>query len=215
MSRAEFMRQLEKLLQDIPEQERLDAMAYYNDYFDEAGEENEEQVLRELGSPEQVAANIKEDLGIEPEKEEKKPESEVPQYEPQVEVKEKKEQKTPWLLIIILLILASPVILGISGGVLGGLVAVVAAICGIAIAIIIGSIVCIVVGLLLFFLGIIRAFFSPIEAIATIGVGSLLVAIGTIGLVLFVWCIFKWIPALIKGIAKLVRKIFHKEKKGA
>ena len=74
MNRVEFMRQLESLLWDIPESDRLDAIAYYNDYFDEAGEENEEQVLQELGSPEQVAANIKEDLGIEPEKEEKKPE---------------------------------------------------------------------------------------------------------------------------------------------
>ena len=36
MNRVEFMKQLERLLWDIPENDRLDAIAYYNDYFDEA-----------------------------------------------------------------------------------------------------------------------------------------------------------------------------------
>ena len=51
MNRAEFMRQLERLLMDIPENDRLDAIAYYNDYFDEAGVENEARVIQKLGSP--------------------------------------------------------------------------------------------------------------------------------------------------------------------
>ena len=62
MNRVEFMGQLERLLWDIPESDRLDAIAYYNDYFDEAGAENEAQVIRELGSPGKVAAIIKADL---------------------------------------------------------------------------------------------------------------------------------------------------------
>ena len=62
MNRIEYMTKLASLLQDIPEVERKDAMKYYNDYFDEAGEENEEQVIREFGAPEEVAENIKADL---------------------------------------------------------------------------------------------------------------------------------------------------------
>ena len=62
MNRIEYMTKLASLLQDIPEIERKDAMKYYNDYFDEAGEENEEQVIREFGTPEEVAKNIKADL---------------------------------------------------------------------------------------------------------------------------------------------------------
>ena len=38
MNRIEYMTKLASLLQDIPEVERKDAMKYYNDYFDEAGE---------------------------------------------------------------------------------------------------------------------------------------------------------------------------------
>lgn len=62
MNRAEFMGQLERLLEDIPAYERQDALDYYNDYFDEAGPENEEEVIRKLGSPKKVAAIIKTNL---------------------------------------------------------------------------------------------------------------------------------------------------------
>lgn len=63
MSRTEFMNELRTLLQDIPEEEREEALQYYSDYFDDAGAENEEQVIRELGSPQKVAATIKDGLG--------------------------------------------------------------------------------------------------------------------------------------------------------
>ena len=59
MNREEFMRQLERLLQDISESERREALEYYNSYFDDAGEENESRVIQELGSPGKVAAIIK------------------------------------------------------------------------------------------------------------------------------------------------------------
>ena len=59
MSRKEFMERLEKLLWNISDSEREEALQYYNDYFDDAGEENEAEVIRELVSPEQVAQKIK------------------------------------------------------------------------------------------------------------------------------------------------------------
>ena len=59
MSRIDFMKALEALLQDISAEERKEAMQYYNDYFDDAGVENEPHIMSELGSPEKVAATIK------------------------------------------------------------------------------------------------------------------------------------------------------------
>mgnify|MGYP000650606235 CR=1 FL=1 len=61
MNRIEFMEELSRLLQDIPEEDRMDALNYYNDYFDDAGAENEKNVIDELESPEKVAAKIKAD----------------------------------------------------------------------------------------------------------------------------------------------------------
>ena len=62
MTRDAFMRELAYLLQDISEEDRQDALQYYRDYFDDTGPEREAAVLRELGSPERVAAIIRANL---------------------------------------------------------------------------------------------------------------------------------------------------------
>lgn len=59
MNRKKFLDELAFLLQDIDDFERKEAIQYYQNYFDEAGSENEQQVISELGSPEKVAAIIK------------------------------------------------------------------------------------------------------------------------------------------------------------
>lgn len=62
MNRTEFLEQLERLMWDIPESERKAALEYYQDYFEDAGAENEGKVIQELGSPGKVAAIIRADL---------------------------------------------------------------------------------------------------------------------------------------------------------
>lgn len=59
MNRAEFMRRLTELLGDVAPTEREEAIQYYNDYFDDAGEENESTVIASLGTPEELAQSIK------------------------------------------------------------------------------------------------------------------------------------------------------------
>jgi uncharacterized membrane protein len=58
MNRSEFMAGLRKLLVSIPEDEREEALQYYEGYFEDAGPENEGNVIKELGSPEKVASII-------------------------------------------------------------------------------------------------------------------------------------------------------------
>ena len=62
MNRAGFMSQLESYLADIPAAEREEALQYYNDYFEDAGAENEASVISSLGSPKEIADNIKAEL---------------------------------------------------------------------------------------------------------------------------------------------------------
>lgn len=59
MKRKEYMERLEQLLLVLPQEEREEALQYYSDYFDDAGIENEDRVILELGSPEEVAAKIR------------------------------------------------------------------------------------------------------------------------------------------------------------
>ncbi len=58
MTRTEFLAALEQLLASLPEDERRDALAYYEDYLDAAGPEQEAQAIAELGTPEEVAQKI-------------------------------------------------------------------------------------------------------------------------------------------------------------
>ena len=62
MNRAQFIKELERLLSDLPYGERQEAIQYYNDYFDDAGPEKEAQVIAELGSPAKVAKTIREGM---------------------------------------------------------------------------------------------------------------------------------------------------------
>lgn len=62
MNRTEFMSQLAMLLRNVSDGERDEALQYYNDYFDDAGAENEQSVIEALGNPARVAENIRREL---------------------------------------------------------------------------------------------------------------------------------------------------------
>ena len=66
MRKYAYLARLEELLAALPAQERQDALNYYEEYFDAAGSENEEQTAAELGDPAEVARNILEGEGVEP-----------------------------------------------------------------------------------------------------------------------------------------------------
>lgn len=67
MNKVEFLARLNQILSDLPEEERTEAVSYYEEYLAEAGPEREAELLMEFGSPERVAAEIRENLygGIE------------------------------------------------------------------------------------------------------------------------------------------------------
>lgn len=64
VNKTEFMKELEAHLSKTDARERAEALAFYNEYFDEAGIEKEQTVIQELGSPAQVAAQIKADAAV-------------------------------------------------------------------------------------------------------------------------------------------------------
>lgn len=65
MTASEFLQQLAENLQCLQDDERASAMAYYHEYFEEAGEENEAEAAERLGSPQSVAERIIRELGSE------------------------------------------------------------------------------------------------------------------------------------------------------
>lgn len=59
MTKEQFLARLEQLLADLPREDREDALQFYREYLEDAGPENEAAALEELGDVEQLAAQIR------------------------------------------------------------------------------------------------------------------------------------------------------------
>ena len=64
MNKQAYLAQLKELLAPLPEQERQDALNYYEEYFDVAGPEAEDATAAELGDPAEAARKILEGEGL-------------------------------------------------------------------------------------------------------------------------------------------------------
>lgn len=228
MNRQEFLRQLESLLMNIPEQERADAMAYYNDYFDEAGVENEQQVIQELGSPQKVAQSIIDDVKNSGHSQSHDYEEATSTYEQSTYQKqgayqsnaayqdvEKKKFKT-WqiVLIVILLILTFPVWIGLAAGLFGGLVGLLGGLFGVLVGLIGTGFGFVIGGIATFGAGLMTVMVVPVEGVACMGIGLLLTSIGVLLSLLFVLLSFVWLPKLVKAIIGWIKGLFHRNEGG-
>jgi len=64
MNKTEFLGQLRSKLKNLPASEVDEALSYYEEYFNDAGPDNEAETIAALGSPAEVAANIISDYAI-------------------------------------------------------------------------------------------------------------------------------------------------------
>mgnify|MGYP007102747674 CR=1 FL=1 len=59
MNRADYMAALRRALSVLPEEERANALRYYEEYFDDAGPENEAKAIEEKIAARQAARKAK------------------------------------------------------------------------------------------------------------------------------------------------------------
>lgn len=229
MSRWEFMRILEELLADISPNEREEALQYYNDYINDAGKENEAEVLASLGTPEQVAAIVKEGLdgsatgeftekGYQGATNQFK--NTVTKYEntksatnqPKKEEQKKESMSTGLMVLIVFLcILGSPVIIGLTCALFGIIISVVATIFSLIIAFVVVTVVLLVVAISLLISAIVVLFSDPLLGVALIAAAAIVAAVGILFLLLTVFLVGAVIPAIFRGIGYILSKIFGKK----
>lgn len=116
MTKYEYLAKLEQLLSSLPEQERRDAMNYYEEYFVSAGPEKEAEAIRELGTPEEAARKILEGSDAVP------PESGAPAYTAQPATAAARHGRIPTALWVVLGVVVGLVVLFGLLAALGGLV---------------------------------------------------------------------------------------------
>lgn len=205
MSRQEFMERLNRLLSDIPANERQEALNYYENYFEDAGPENEAKIIKELESPEKVAASIKKDLFGE----NYGSYTYVDRQVNQDKVKEQNAKTQRNILIALLLVLTFPIWIGLIGGLFGVFVGIIAAILGLGVAFIACAAVFLIVGCILIGVGITKIFLGFIPTgLVILGVGTLMLSAGILGVLALCWIIGKWMPRLITAVVDLCRRVF-------
>lgn len=64
MNKDAYMRALAVQLKRLPREDFERAIEYFEEYFEEAGEENEQQAIHDLGTPEVAARQIMMDLAV-------------------------------------------------------------------------------------------------------------------------------------------------------
>ena len=204
MNREQFIAQLARLLQDLPPAERQEAIRYYQEYFDDAGEENEDAVIQELGSPGKVVASIKanlqyggstfgandtdmENTGTESQTKDAdgwqnadtqgqsgqqqtwQNRSTLSPYA--MQARKPKRGVGGWALLIIILVFASPMLLGVGGGALGIFIGILATVFALWISFFAVAIGMIGGGIAVLIKGILHAISSPAAGLVSMGGG--------------------------------------------
>lgn len=230
MNREQFIAQLARLLQDLPPAERQEAIRYYQEYFDDAGEENEDAVIQELGSPGKVAASIKanlqyggstfgandtdmENTGTESQtKDADGWQNSSTQSPYAMQARKPKRGVGGWALLIIILVFASPVLLGVGGGALGIFIGILATVFALWISFFTVAIGMIGGGIAVLIKGILHVISSPAAGLVSMGGGLICIALGILCAVFFLWFTFQLCPRVLRTTLNFISRIVHKGK---
>ncbi|MEG0154515.1 MAG: DUF1700 domain-containing protein [Lachnospiraceae bacterium] len=227
MNRTEYMVKLETVLTDVSAEERCEALQYYNDYFDEAGAENEAQVIEELGSPVKLGATIR--AGLRGNDEESGEFRETGYTDTRFEEKEspakrgdtgyfpdgakEKNKRDIWKIvaIILLVLIVSPVAIPIVCCAVAIVFGIIVAAFGIFIGVLATMVALVVAGLVVVIWGLAKIFPAPAVGLVFVGSGLILLAIGLVGSVLMAKVCMVVLPGMFRFIVDLCRKPFHKK----
>lgn len=229
MSRKEYMDQLAYLLQDLPEEECNEALVYYEDYFDDAGPDKEDEVILELGSPQKVAAIIRADLsgnmedgGEFTEKGYSDPRFDGPKKEviPKA-VKRPEEEPKFWtnntlkgILFIVLLVTVArwiPRLIGLGSHAVSFIFGTLGVILAITLLAGLTAAILLLTGGGLMIGGVVRLLAVPVEGMMLLGGGVIVLGVGFL-MVAFAICFYgKFLPFLMHSIGVGMNKLRMRE----
>lgn len=192
MNKTEFLEQLRRKLKNLPPDEANEALSYYEEYFSDAGPENEAATIAELGSPAEVAAGIISDYAIK-------------------DVSGDGDKKSTGsslsvIWIVILGIFASPIALPLAIAAVAVIMALLISVFAVFLSLAASAIALIASGLFALICGAIVMFQSFASGIFFIGTGLVTIALGgALGLFII------WLTKItVRGIALLGARLLKK-----
>lgn len=218
MNRLEFMAKLRGALAGLPDEERANALRYYEEYFDEA--ENEEQAATDLGDPQHVAQQILQeyrDLTTVPLTANGAYGSNTAPAAGMANTAGALPQKRPfwmWVALIVLGIAALPVLLLVLGTLFTVAVSVIVVVGAVLLTVLLLAVVLPFAALLCGGVAVATSFLiwsNPADAILTLGFGLAGLGLGIFGLLLLLLLLkglSKVLPPLVRGVVALLRRPF-------
>jgi len=205
MNRADYMAALRRALSVLPEEERANALRYYEEYFDDAGPENEAKAIEELGEPAKVAAQILADY---------RELTAVPHTQP---IKEKRRWRgiSPLLLIVLVLLaipIGLPLVFGAGATVLGVLLAIVATVLAVIFAVLLilyGIPLALICGGAVLALLSCTLWATPANALVTLGNGLAAFAAGILLGLLSIKLSILFVPPVFRAFVAVLRAPFN------
>lgn len=223
MNAYEYLQALRAALAVLPDDEIDSAMRYYEDYFLDAGDENAAQVIEQLGPPEQVAEAILRDYtGVARRRPERFDEEKAQTVDGVPLGRDgkpltRKKGINPWMLacIVPLALIFGPIAVAVIGAIIvavvGLVIGVAACVVAVPAATLIGG------GALVLFSFLLWA--TPASALATLGAGLVVGAVGLLLVLLVIKLCILFVPPIIRGLVALIRwpieKIRNCLKRGA
>lgn len=186
MDRQKYLDELRKELRRLPREEYESAMAYYQEYFDEAGTEHEQQVIHDLGTPAEAASQIIREA------------ARKRMSEPVHSVK----KGVSTFRILVLAVFAVPIALPLAVALLMVLFAVGICVVFVWLCGFITSVACIGSGLTAAICGGLISGGQPATGLVNIGLGLLMIGFGLLALLLALWTG--------RFLIFIIRKIFSK-----
>ena len=193
MRKEEYLQKLEQLLYNIPAEDRYEAIQFYSDYLEDAGEQVEE-VIRSLGTPEELAKSIQKDL-----------------YGDNKKSRKGKLTTGQWIIFLILCLCAAPVIVPICGTILSIILAIVIALVAIAFGAGIAGVALVIAAIVVIIVAIIKVIISPLSSVIMLGGGLLMIGLGLIGIAFTTWIVCKVLPKLFVRLVDICSGIIHKK----
>lgn len=232
-----YLAELRRLLAPLPQEERQAALTYYREYFDDAGVEETERVLNELGPARTLAGQILSgysrdyldttpgsshaQVPARPEDaaEARRREEEARKLAESAAQETKTSAAAPppprrsgasVLLMVLLTIVALPLLLPLAALIFGLLVGLAALVFGLGIGVGAAVLAVLVAGAVLLAAGLSLLAVNIVDALLACGLGLALLGAGGIILLLCLFMLVKVLPAVLRFLLRILRWPFER-----
>lgn len=233
MKRTEFIEQLRDLLREVDQDEKEEALQYYEDYLEEAGILENTEVPETFGTPQRVAQTVRNGLNGRFEQEVEFTERGFQEFEEQKNLvdsfggivksenqtyqeqerryQQERDNKMGIAKILLILVvgmvgvpIVAPILATIAVFLLSGII-------GIGALIIVGASL-LLTGGILSGLGLVKLIAAPFAGLVLIGTGFICLAFGLLGMIVGIQVTRKLLPKIIRMVSDLYKKTFQRKR---